>query len=871
MNRNEIREQVLRNLTEADIATDETDIRVQADPYGGWNIAVISPAFDKLSAEDRRSRTLRGLADEEIEWAELLTPSEVEWAGPLPGDVEPEELPLWAESLARSRMTGREDSVLPSDLDDDIEPPIVATFYSLRGGVGRSTALAYAARILEANRHKVVCVDMDLEAPSLPVLLGCDDDIREDRGVVDILMALDQGAQVDFASHLVPAANAENLFVLPAGRVSADYARKLRFINPAAWYREHRNPLRELLAGLREKLPFRPDVVLLDARTGITDLSGPLLFDLADIAVVVFFPHPQARQGTELLAQSLLSTVTGRSVRGQDGVLPELRFLISPLPASKSREVVQRYERRPLEWIGKWFQDFNDRREQKGLMPIDPEEISHFVRYREDIATSDKVGSDSEIWRAFQPVADWVERFIASAVELSTGASTSDLKPRVLEELSFSAGTAEQQKELLKDFVQTDNVREAASPNVPLVLGRKGTGKTALFRYLSESQSSNAVIVHAPRAIAGDRAWMLSADGFKEVDSTINTTEMEWRHFWMLYAAAALEQVMGGAVQRPEHLQAAGLSSQTEIIDALVSTASTPRGSLLLGEWLRRFDMTATAETMLLLDGLDTGFGSSPEERRRRTRSIEGLFGAWMDLGQGLTNLRFKILLRDDIWRQLDFDNKSHLYGRSVRLEWSSQSAFLKVAIKQAMRSASFKEHEVLLRLKQVSVDDWPDESLRRAWDVLVGERMKGGQTTYTRNWVWNRLADANDDHSPRYLLQLFHEAVPWEQAEEEKSPYGKTFIRPRALVRCLPKVSEEALGALSEEFDELKPLLDLLKQVGRTPVLATAIAEKKELVPLAREVGLLAVYEESGDEVVRYKVPDLYRYGLGMTRKGQA
>jgi hypothetical protein len=170
-----------------------------------------------------------------------------------------------------------------------------------------------------------------------------------------------------------------------------------------------------------------------------------------------------------------------------------------------------------------------------------------------------------------------------------------------------------------------------------------------------------------------------------------------------------------------------------------------------------------------------------------------------------------------------------------------------------------------------MDVDDWSEKSVRSAWNVLVGERMKGSGTAYTRNWVWNRLADANQDHSPRYLLQLFHEALQWERNEEKKIPYEKTFIRPRALIRCLPKVSEEALEALQEEFSELDPLLKTLKHIGRTPISVDDLKSHDKLLSLAREVGLLDVYEERDDGIVRYKVPDLYRYGLKMTRKGQA
>ena len=61
------------------------------------------------------------------------------------------------------------------------------------------------------------------------------------------------------------------------------------------------------------------------------------------------------------------------------------------------------------------------------------------------------------------------------------------------------------------------------------------------------------------------------------------------------------------------------------------------------------------------------------------------------------------------------------------------------------------------------------------------------------------------------------------------------------------------------------------LKKVGRTPVAASDLENHSDLIPLALEVGILSVYEEHDDGVSRYRIPDIYRYALQMTRKGQA
>lgn len=142
----------------------------------------------------------------------------------------------------------------------------------------------------------------------------------------------------------------------------------------------------------------------------------------------------------------------------------------------------------------------------------------------------------------------------------------------------------------------------------------------------------------------------------------------------------------------------------------------------------------------------------------------------------------------------------------------------------------------------------------------------------FTRNRVRNRLADANEDHSPRYLLQLFQEGLKREREEHRRSPYDRSVLRPRVLTESLPEVSQQALAAFNEEFPELTALLDRLQSIGRTPVVSEQITgdEMQEHLALAREVGLMAPYEVADEAVLRYKVPELYRWALKMSRMGQ-
>src|SRR3954451_11160575 len=68
----------------------------------------------------------------------------------------------------------------------------IVTFYSYKGGTGRSMALANVAWVLAANRKRVLVVDWDLEAPGLhryfrPFLI--DRELSASDGLIDMLSA----------------------------------------------------------------------------------------------------------------------------------------------------------------------------------------------------------------------------------------------------------------------------------------------------------------------------------------------------------------------------------------------------------------------------------------------------------------------------------------------------------------------------------------------------------------------------------------------------------------------------------------------------------------------------------------------------------
>lgn len=190
------------------------------------------------------------------------------------------------------------------------------TFYSYKGGVGRSLALSHIATRL-AELHKKVCViDFDLDAPGLRFKFQ-DYVIQKkiERGIVDYIYDYSSKGVIpkslnDYIVQLIPQ-NVQSgpIHFFSAGDIESDeYWKKLSMIRWAdLFYSENSNGIRfflDLKAKIEKEL--KPDVLLIDSRTGITDVSGITLKLFADEIVVLAVDNKENIWGTKKILRSLL-------------------------------------------------------------------------------------------------------------------------------------------------------------------------------------------------------------------------------------------------------------------------------------------------------------------------------------------------------------------------------------------------------------------------------------------------------------------------------------------------------------------------------------------------------------------------------------
>ena len=180
-------------------------------------------------------------------------------------------------------------------------------------------ALANVAELFFQAGLRVLAVDFDLEAPGLDRFLARDDSKRDDskrddskkildqEGVVDMLLQyksnMSRSSVVDadgkeFMPHeplehytvdLTPQPSERGrLWLLPAGRRSdgrfASYVDAVLRFNWREFYKEWEGEL--YFEWLRKQFLTMADVVLIDSRTGVTEMGGVCTYQFADVVVM---------------------------------------------------------------------------------------------------------------------------------------------------------------------------------------------------------------------------------------------------------------------------------------------------------------------------------------------------------------------------------------------------------------------------------------------------------------------------------------------------------------------------------------------------------------------------------------------------------
>ena len=235
---------------------------------------------------------------------------------------------------------------------------LVYTFYSYKGGVGRSMALANVAALLARWGQKVLVLDWDLEAPGIERfferwLRG--PGRKDTRGLVDLVEAFAQGEPIPWADALLRAhlSPASQIHILSAGRDDGGYTARLQKIEWEPLFAEKKFGL--YLEKLREEWVLAYDFILIDSRTGITDIGGICTIHLPDVVIPLFTANAQSLAGVKDVM------LRARSAHA-DLPLDRDRLLVVPIPArdesNSEYETAKKWRERFALELAEFFRDW---------------------------------------------------------------------------------------------------------------------------------------------------------------------------------------------------------------------------------------------------------------------------------------------------------------------------------------------------------------------------------------------------------------------------------------------------------------------------------------------------------------------------------
>ncbi|MCW2879005.1 MAG: ATP/GTP-binding protein [Sphaerisporangium sp.] len=210
----------------------------------------------------------------------------------------------------------------------------IITFYSYKGGTGRTMALANTAWILASNGKKVLILDWDLESPGLHKFFHPFLDtntIGATAGVIDMINEYSLATlrseprpgdwHLDYAKVQRNAVSLDwndfpdngTLDFISAGRQNRDYASLVSAFDWDNFYTRLGGG--QFFDALRADMKRHYDYILIDSRTGLSDIADICTVHFPDTVVVCFTLSDQSIEGAAAVAHHIDNRYRSQNIR----------------------------------------------------------------------------------------------------------------------------------------------------------------------------------------------------------------------------------------------------------------------------------------------------------------------------------------------------------------------------------------------------------------------------------------------------------------------------------------------------------------------------------------------------------------------------
>ena len=593
----------------------------------------------------------------------------------------------------------------------------VVTFYSYKGGMGRTTTMIAYAMSLAVNgndikKKRVVIIDCDLEAPGYLNFFDLSEhnglqsgkknglveflsDAQltshpEDLDINDYIINVGDDNKNNFAYNnlnniwLIPAGNLnEGYSDLSEGRDRSDYLEGLAKINLSSV-----NSVVKYFNILLDRIneTIEPDIILLDSRTGFNDIFGTAALYLSSCVVGFFGFSRQTQPGLMNLLREYY----------KEGNSFNLQLVFSILPEKADDTWVENHKKEVQQYIS--FVG-TENKNYPSFLYLHRNSLLEKIGTGDDLSDSAFVelvkGKKFEDYNAlFEKISN---QFFKETPTLTYTSNTPAIQLRnvvlkhlkeALKNVSNFAEDTPQIKE--EQFFYRNCMKELFDPKKFLIQGYKGTGKTYLYKALADKEISANI-----QKWSGTLKKDLLDPVFVNILPTneaslvfenirygaIDEPEYYFNTFWQIYTWNALllcpefssikEQSELSEYVKP--LDGAGFAKEALIrIDKLINLGvkalvAIENDMLCLNTNLQK----QQKRLFVLYDRLDTCINPL-----RWNKAVSPLINYWRNNCESFSNITPKVFVRTDLFKQIEGTNTARLENSIIHIEWSIGEVF---------------------------------------------------------------------------------------------------------------------------------------------------------------------------------------------------
>lgn len=790
----------------------------------------------------------------------------------LPIDVqEAESVPRGKKVLPLFENILYQTSSYPTQKPEPLSHQVIA-FHSYKGGVGRTLSLlafakAWSAVFGNSDTKSLLIIDSDIEAPGMTWL-------QEDRSddtfsYLDLLALIQDNKDVDEIVDLAcsklklstitvetTSRKIEHVFI-PTYRYEEQlidlYATPESVVNSKG--KEY------ILATVISKICERLGLcaALIDLRAGISEYSSTLLLDSRVKKYLVTSTSTQSIRGTQMLLKYLLK---GLNI-GEDTVLPEIFLNMIPDALSENDksdiigELLQCYEQGvPAD---------SDQQLTDNVITELPfaSELIHLTSMHQIFQNLNGRG----IYLKLEELINQNYIDEKPLEESSIKEESRDVILKEINELASSQLTAEGNADF--DVLMTEALKYLSrkyNDSVPatVVMGAKGSGKTFLYRKMSESREWTAFCKSIGETVSDTATgFFLPVIASRNSTQIINTLKLCVKNLNDHISGCSVSDSIFWDNSTKLGREKDQTTDWLCFWELLLAKSIYPQYSSL--QEVNSELETQKKKVIFLIDGLEDILTHISTDENEQTAVKVLCQDIVTQLMAKCPNIGIIVFLRRDMAQAsitVNFKQFVQSNGQA-ELKWSSSDALRLVVWLVSKADPQFYEDiEEIEQASQKVIDD----ALVRLWGTKLGK--SSSNEAYSSRWILAALSDFNGQLQARDIIRFLKYAT----ASPKKAIYNDRIIMPTEIREAVSTCSMEKIEEVKQEYAMLKPIFERLQD----------LPEEHRTLPLLPEYAKLTSEEErymiqegylkrEGDkfylpEIIRHALR--FRYGKGARPK---